>query len=100
MEKISRRLFGVLATKSSVPSGESARGRTCPLSKSVNEESVAVEWATPRATRGVTGLNPGDDWTLLGSTMPGDSIVLAGLRANGTASRRHPEAIALRAKRS
>ncbi len=45
--KISSRLSGVLTANSRVPSGDSASGRTCPLSKVVN---VAAAGRTPTAS--------------------------------------------------
>ncbi len=40
--KISSRLSGVLTAKRNLPFGESASGRTCPLSKRVNSAGAGA----------------------------------------------------------
>jgi hypothetical protein len=51
IRKISRRLSGVLTAKRCMPSGDSASGRTWPLSNSVNDDSerVGVTDITPKS---------------------------------------------------
>ena len=56
MENISSRLSGVLTTKSSEPSEESAMGRTCPLSKVVNDVSLVADVAARRTAAGLAGV--------------------------------------------